>query len=293
MYDIIIVGAGPAGLTSALYGIRANKKVLVLEEKSYGGQIINTPKIENYPGISEISGFDFATNLYNQVKNESEIKIEKVIKIDKEKKVYTNKNTYQAQAIILATGVKNRKLGLAGEDEFLGKGISYCATCDGFFYKNKNVAVVGGGNTALEEALYLSDIASKVYLICRKNIFKGEAKIISNLKNKENIEILFNTKVVKINGDEKLSSIDIQKDDCITNLKIDALFVAVGLVPDNKNFSDVIELTDDGYIASNDGVHTSVKGIYVAGDARAKDLRQLTTAVNDGAVATSIALKEM
>lgn len=188
MYDIIIVGAGPAGLTSAIYASRASKKVLVLEAKSYGGQIINTLDIENYPVEDHISGFDFATKLYNQVKSlGADIVFEKVIDIknsDDIKEVITNKNTYKTKTIILATGSVNRKLGLSNEDELIGKGISYCATCDGGFYKNKIVAVVGGGNTALEDALYLSDIANTVYLIHRRDEFRGDEVTLSNLKEK-------------------------------------------------------------------------------------------------------------
>ena len=175
MYDIIIVGAGTAGLTAALYALRANKKILILEAKSYGGQIINAHKVENYPGIASISGFEFATNLYNQVKNlGAEIKYETVVRVDENRQVTTDKATYEAKAVILATGSENRKLRLENEAAFVGKGVSYCATCDGNFYKHKVVAVVGGGNRALEDAVYLADLASKVYLIHRRAYFLGQ-----------------------------------------------------------------------------------------------------------------------
>ncbi len=184
MYDVIVIGAGPAGLTSALYLKRANKTVLVLESKNYGGQIINANYIENYPGIEKITGFDFATNLYNQVLNlGAEIKFETVIKIEDDKTVITKDNKYKGKAIIIATGALKRKLNLKNEEEFIGKGISYCATCDGNFYKNKIVAVNGGGNTALEDAIYLSNIVSKVYLIHRRNEFRAENKYLEELKN--------------------------------------------------------------------------------------------------------------
>ena len=184
MYDVIIIGAGPAGLTSALYLRRANKKVLVLEAKSYGGQIINAHMIENYPGIQSISGYDFATNLYNQVQSlDTEIMLETVLKIQEDKTVITNKNKYQAKAIIIATGSENHKLNIANEQEFVGKGVSYCATCDGNFYKNKIVAVTGGGNTAVSDALYLADIAKKVYLIHRREEFRAEDKSLEEVKN--------------------------------------------------------------------------------------------------------------
>ena len=229
LYDIIIIGAGPAGLTSAIYAKRANKNVLVLEAKNYGGQIVNTLDIENYPANEHISGFDFATNLYNQAKNlGAEIIFEKVIDIndlEKEKEIITNKNTYKAKSIIIATGSENRKLGLANEDEFVSKGISYCATCDGAFYKKKTVAVVGGGNTALEDALYLSDIASKVYLIHRRDEFRGSERKAEELKGKNNIEFVLNSNVTKLLGDKVLESIEVTDKDKNVKTFIEIFFV--------------------------------------------------------------------
>lgn len=295
MYDIIIVGAGPAGLTAALYALRANKKVIIFEAKSYGGQIINANKVENYPGIQSISGFDYATNLYNQVKDlGAEFKFETVIHITKEKKVTTNKETYQAKSIILATGAENRKLNIDREQEFIGKGISYCATCDGNFYKNKTVAVVGGGNTALEDAIYLSNLAEKVYLIHRRDEIRGEKKYSDELKEKSNVELILNSNVVKLIGEEKLQAIVVKDNEENTKeVKVDGLFIAVGQAPKNEIFANIIELDSKGYIISNDGVHTNVEGIYVAGDTRVKELRQLTTAVSDGSIAATTAIKEM
>ena len=293
MYDIIIVGAGPAGLTSALYALRGNKKVLVLEGKTYGGQIINASNIENYPGIPSISGFDYATSLYNQViALGGEIKFESVIRIDQDKTVITNNNTYQAKSIIIATGVEKKKLGIPRESEFIGKGLSYCATCDGNFYKNKKVAVVGGGNTALEDAIYLSNIAKKVYLIHRRETFRGEERYLEELKEKENVELILNSNVVGLNGVEKLESIEVKETEQTKNLEVDGLFIAVGQIPNNEIFQNVVDL-ENGYIKSVDGVHTKTEGIYVAGDTRVKDLRQLTTAVSDGAIAATTAIKEM
>lgn len=295
MYDIIIVGAGPAGLTAALYARRANKKVLVLEAKTYGGQIINASIVENYPGIERISGVDYATALYNQVKKTgAEIKFETVTRIQEDKTVITSENTYQAKAIILATGAENRRLNINKETEFAGKGVSYCATCDGNFYKNKTVAVVGGGNTALEDAIYLSDIVKKVYLIHRRDEFRGEAKYVKDIKNKKNIELILNSTVKTLNGNDILESIDIEdKDGNTKSIAVDGLFIAVGQSPKNEIFSNIIELDKMGYIISEDGVHTNKKGIYVAGDARVKQLRQLTTAVGDGSIAATMAIKEM
>lgn len=296
LYDIIIIGAGPAGLTSAIYAKRANKSVLVLEAKNYGGQIINTLDIENYPANEHISGFDFATNLYNQVKNlGAEIKYEKVVDINnlgKEKEVITTKNTYKTKTIIIATGSENRKLGLPNEDEFASKGISYCATCDGAFYKEKTVAVVGGGNTALEDALYLSDLASKVYLIHRRDEFRGEESTINLLKEKDNIEFLYNNNVTKLNTKDRLESIEVTSNDGETRtIDVDALFIAIGRIPENQNFAKLINLDNAGYIISNEYCHTNVEGIFVAGDNRVKELRQLVTATSDGAIAAVEAIK--
>ena len=293
MYDIIIVGAGPAGLTSALYARRAGKKVLVLEAKTYGGQIINTSSIENYPALPNVSGFDFATNLYNQVKDlGAEIKFETVIRIEEDKTVVTNKDKYQAKSNILATGAENRKLNLDKEAELVGKGVSYCATCDGNFYKDKIVAVNGGGNTALEDAIYLSNLAQKVYLIHRRDEFRGEQKYLEELKKKDNVEFILNANVIKLNGEDRLKSIDIKQNDEVKTIDIDGLFIAIGQEPKNEIFANLINL-NNGYIDSIDGVHTNVDGIYVAGDTRVKELRQLTTAVSDGAIAATTAIKEM
>ena len=292
MFDTIVIGAGPAGLTSALYLKRAGKNVLVLEAKTYGGQIINASLVENYPGLPSVSGFDFATNLYNQVKELGvEVKFEAVVSVDKDLSVKTTKDTYKAKSIIIATGTQNRKLGIPREDELVGSGVSYCATCDGNFYKNKDVAVVGGGNTALEDALYLSDIANHVYLIHRRDTFRGE-QYIEELKKKDNVEFLLNSKVVSLNGD-RLESIDVDTNGFIKNIKVNGLFVAVGQVPNNEIFKGLVEMDTYGYIISNDSVHTNVDKIYVAGDTRVKGLRQLTTAVSDGAIAADTALKEM
>ena len=296
MYDIIIVGAGPAGLTSAIYGCRSGKKVLVLEAMSYGGQIINTLDIENYPCEEHISGFDFATRLYNQAKNlGAEIKFQKVIEIKDNKntkKVITNKEEYETKTIIIATGNENRKLGLDNEDSLVGKGVSYCATCDGHFYKSKTVAVVGGGNTALEDALYLSDICEKIYLIHRRDQFRGDQKTVELLKNKSNVEFVYNSNVTKLISEDKLKSIEVtNKDGSVQILDVDGLFIAVGRIPENQNFAKLINLDEAGYIIASEDCKTNVPGIFVAGDSRIKEVRQLTTAVGDGAVSATQAIK--
>ena len=292
MYDIIIVGAGPAGLTAAIYARRANKKVLVLEANTYGGQIINTSSIENYPVNPGISGFDFATKLYNQTKDlGAEIKFEKVIDIT-EQEVITTKETYKTKTIILATGADNRKLKLENEEKLTGKGISYCATCDGSFYKNKTVAVNGGGNTALEDAIYLSDIAQTVYLIHRRDEFKAEQVLIDQLKEKQNIKTILNSTITKINGENKLESIEITNNNKETKtLELNALFIAVGQVPETENFKKLINRDEKGYVIATEDCKTNIPNIFVAGDNRTKQLRQLVTAASDGAVAATQAIK--
>ncbi len=295
MYDIIVVGAGPAGLTAAIYARRAAKSVLVLEANSFGGQIINTPDIENYPAAMHISGFDFANNIYNQaVELGAEIKFEKVVSIsDGEKKtVNTRKNKYTCKALILATGSENRKLGVEGEDELVGRGISYCATCDGNFYRGKIACVVGGGNTAIEDALYLSDIAKKVYLIHRRDEFRGEEASVAKLKQRENVEFVLNSNVTRLNAEGKLESIEVtDKNGSVRTIETDGLFVAVGRIPENQNFAGVIDLDSSGYIIAGEDCRTNVPGIFVAGDNRVKNVRQLVTATADGAVAATEAVK--
>ena len=288
MYDIIIVGAGPAGLTAAIYGRRANKKVLVLEAKTYGGQIINVLNIENYPVEASISGFDFATKLYEQAKAlGAEIKFEKVIEIKENKEVITNKDKYQGKTVIIATGSDRRKLGINREEELIGKGISYCATCDGAFYKNKDVAVVGSDDVALEDTEYLSNIANKVYLINKKDNFKGYEDILDKLSIKKNIEILYNSNVTKLNGDKRLESVTVNDKD----IPISGLFVCVGRVPETENFKKLFKTNNLGYAVSGEDCHTNIEGIYVAGDMREKLLRQLVTATSDGAIAATEAVK--
>ncbi len=296
MYDIIIIGAGPAGMTAAIYGKRALKSVLILEAITYGGQIINTLDIENYPVEAHISGFDFATKLYNQVIDlGAEIKYEKVTEIiDKNeyKEVMTSKNTYQAKTIIIATGADNRKLGLENESDLVGKGISYCATCDGNFFKKKDVAVVGGGNTALEDALYLSSIANKVYLIHRRDQFRGDQSVVEKLKEQDNVEFVYNSNVTKLIADETLTSIEVtNKDGSTKNIPVKGLFIAIGKVPENENFKNLINVDEAGYIIADESCHTNIPGIFVAGDTRNKELRQLVTATADGAIAATEAVK--
>ena len=295
MEDIIIIGAGPAGLTAALYALRANKKVTIFEAKTFGGQIAKASTVENYPAIEKITGAEFATRLYEQVnKLGAKFIYETVIKVDENKKVYTTNNEYSAKAIIIATGSENRKLNIENEDTFIGRGVSYCASCDGNFYKNKIVAVVGGGNTALEDAVYLSNIVKELYLIHRTDSFDGDNKNLTELENKENVKIIHNSNVIKINGNMQVESIIVQDKDKNNNeIKVDGIFIDVGQEPKNEIFKNIVELDKYGYIITKNDVYTNVKGIYVAGDTRVKTLRQLTTAVSDGSLAATAAIKEM
>lgn len=290
MYDIIIIGAGPAGLTSAIYAKRANKNILIFEKNVFGGQIVTSNRVENYPGIKVTTGFEFASILKDQAKSfGAEIKSENVIKIEDNnsyKTVITNKGKYDTKTIIIATGSRKRKLGIPGEDEFIGKGISYCATCDGNFFKNRDVAIVGGGNTALEDCLFLADICKFVYIIYRKGIFRGEKKLADLINKKENVKVLFDSEVIGVSKMNELFELNIinnvNSEKSIIN--VFGLFIAVGQVPDNEIFEDLIDIDEFGYIKSNENCETNIPGIFVVGDCRAKKYRQLTTATSDGTI---------
>ena len=297
MYDIVIIGAGPAGLAAAVYGQRAEKKTLLIDEKGYGGQIINTPEVENYPAIQKISGFDFANNLYQQASDlGAELTFEKAVGIESKsdiKIVKTEGGAYEAKAVIIATGAKNRPLGLDREEELTGRGVAYCATCDGAFYRGKTVAVIGGGNTALEDAEVLSGLANKVYLIHRRDAFRGEEANVKRIQAKENVEILLNKIPTALLGEDKISGLEIQ--DKLTGektiLTLDGVFVAIGQMPDNAAFAELISLDDKGYVTAGEDCLTKSDGIFVAGDCRTKKVRQLATAVADGAVAALAAIE--
>lgn len=290
-FDIVIVGAGTAGLSSAIYAVRAGKKVLLLEANAYGGQIINTPEVENYPGIKHISGFEFATELYEQATGLGAMlryeKVEKIENAEVEKCVYTDKAQYICRAVILATGAKNRPLGLEHEAEWIGAGISYCATCDGAFYRGQDVAVAGGGNTALEDAIFLSNYCRKVYLIHRRDAFRGEEKLLQTLQQKENVEFVLNSNIVKLVGEDGLDAVEVA--DKFSGekrqIEVSGLFVAIGQEPANVAFADLVNLDQAGYIVAGENCRTNVEGIFTAGDCRTKTVRQLTTAAADGAVA--------
>ena len=274
MYDVIVIGAGTAGMTAGIYARRAGKTVLIIEKKNYGGQIINTPEVENYPGISKVSGFTFANNLYNQTRElGAEFKFEEVIKIQNNsgyKVVVTNKTKYQGKTVIIATGAKNRPLGVNNEDKLTGAGVSYCATCDGAFFRGKDVAVVGGGNTALEDALFLSDYCNLVYVVHRRNEFRGEKGLTDILKEKGNVKFVFDSVVKSIKGEQSVEGLEILnvKKNTLSEIKVQGAFIAIGQMPDNEKFSDMIELDGKGYIKADETCTTNTEGVFVAGDCR-------------------------
>ena len=296
-YDVIIVGAGIAGLTSAIYVTRAGKSVLVLEGKVPGGQIINTFHIENWPGDFGVSGVDLIQKTQKQAMElGAEIEMEEVLSIKKTGDgfhVVTEDDEYKAGAVILAVGAEDKKLGMAREEELTGRGVSYCATCDGAFYKGKNVAVIGGGNTALYDALYLSDIVSKVYLVHRRNEFRGDKVLVDKLKQKENVEFVTPFVPEEFLGDDKLTCVkvkmvdsdEVRAGDKYRFLEVDGVFVAVGKKPMTEKFAELVELDDGGYILASEDCVTSCPGVFVAGDCRTKAVRQLVTAAGDAAVA--------
>ena len=289
MYDIIIIGGGPAGLTAALYACRANKKTLVIEKETFGGQITFSPKVENIPGFISLTGNEFAEKLVEQVLEQgADVESCEAMEIrDGEiKTVVTDDGEYQGKSVIIATGAKHRMLGIDGEERFVGEGISFCAVCDGAFYKNKNVAVVGGGNSALQEAILLSDTAKKVYVVQNLDFFTGEKKLVEQLEQLENVEIILGVTVDSFVGDNELEGIVIKNSAGETRkLELDGLFVAIGLIPQNEAFKNVVKLDGRGYAEVDESCETETKGIFVAGDCRTKKIRQVTTAAADGAIA--------
>ena len=290
-HDILIIGAGPAGLTAALYAKRYGHNPLVIERQLYGGQLISTPQVENYPGFKNITGIDLAMSLYEQITELGvEVKFEEITSVfleDEEKIIKTNSDEYSPEVVIIANGAKRRKLNCIGEAELAGYGVSYCATCDGVFYKNKEVVIVGGGNTALEDALFLSNLCTKVHIIHRRDEFRGNNILVNAVLKKDNINICYDSTINSIHGDKKVSSIVLEniKTSVKTELSVEGVFVAIGLEPDNTIFDAQITLNKDGYIVAGEDCKTNVKGVFVAGDSRTKLLRQIVTAVSDGAVA--------
>ena len=296
MKDIIIIGAGPAGLTAALYALRAGKSVLVIEKSTFGGQVTFSPKIENYPGIPEMTGNEFADKLLDQVlAMGAEVEMEKVTGIINEgtrKLVFAGDKKYEAKAVIIAVGVKHRQLGLQRENELTGKGVSYCAVCDGAFYNGQTVGVVGGGNSALQEAVLLSDICEKVYVFQNLSYMTGEKKLVEILETKANVEFMTDVVVSDLKGDDELTGVTLNHTDgSEKEVALNGLFVAIGLEPSNSAFADMVALDSNGYFDSDEMCLTKTEGIYVAGDCRKKNIRQITTATADGATAALAACR--
>ncbi len=290
MYDIIIVGGGPAGLTAATYARRAGKSVLVIEKNAFGGQITWSPKVENFPSVVSISGTELGDRLLEQAMEQgAEVELEEVIGVSVDGDIKTLRcesgAEFQGRALIIATGAKPRMLGLPREEELVGSGVCFCAVCDGAFYKGCDVAVNGGGNSALQDAVLLSEKCSKVYLIHRRDSFRGEAALVEVLRKKSNVEFVLEASVTALEGENELTAITVNQKGAERRIPVQGLFVAIGHAPDNGIFSELVELDRAGYAASGESCMTKSPGVFVAGDCRAKSVHQLTTAVADGSVA--------
>lgn len=295
-YDLIIIGGGPAGLSAAIYAKRAGLSVMVLESGMCGGQTVNTPEIENYPAIEKIAGFEMAQSMYNQAhKLGTVFEYSQVTGMEMSpdgiKTVKTASGEYSAKAVIIANGAKRRKLGCKGEDAFSGRGVSYCATCDGSFFRGRTAFVVGGGNTAAEDAAYLAGICESVHIVHRRDAFRAEKHLLNILESCKNVVYHLNSAVSEIKGDIKVNAVVLNdlESGKQTEHPTDAVFVAIGLAPDNRIFENLILLDKSGYIVAGEDCKTDAEGIYAAGDTRTKTLRQIVTAASDGAIAATAA----
>ncbi len=296
MYDIIIIGAGPAGLTAAIYARRAEKSVLVIEKGVFGGQVTFSPKIENYPGFGELSGTELADKMVEHaISLGTEFEMEEVtaIKDGETKEVVTENGSFFAKAVIIATGAAHRHLGIEGEEKYIGNGISFCAVCDGAFYNNMDVTVIGGGNSALQEAILLSSNCKKVTVVQNLPTLTGEEALQNVLRSKENVEIICSSVVTGFTGENTLEGIVISNTENgnTKTIPCDGCFVAIGLIPATNFIKDTVKLTDYGYVDADEGCRTDIGGIFVAGDCRKKEIRQITTAAADGATAALAAVK--
>lgn len=290
MIDIIVIGGGAAGMTAALYAKRSGKSVKIFEKESFGGQIANSPKVENFPSIKEISGLELSNNMFEQIMDLGvEFECEDVLEVKKENDCFTvttDYNTYLAKAVIIAAGVKHRTMGIEREEELVGKGVSYCAVCDGAFYKGKDVAVIGDANTALQYTLMLSDICNKVYLCMLFDKFFADHTLVNRLNDRNNIIVTKEISLKEFLGKDELTGLKFEHTQTNEPFSIncDAVFIAIGQVPNNERYSNLVDIDERGYIVSTDTT-TKTPGLYVAGDCRTKHVRQLTTAVGDGAIA--------
>ena len=294
MYDIIVIGGGPAGLTAAIYARRAGKSVLIFEKDGFGGQMTHSPKIENYPGYNEISGLELSDKMFEQaLALGAEIEIDEVVSVTpgEIKKVKTAASEFEARAVIIAAGVKHRTLGVPGEEEFIGNGISFCAVCDGAFYADKHVAVIGGGNSAMQEAVMLSERCSHVTILQDMPYLTGEKALAEIIGQKDNVSVMYNCKVISFSGDTEFKGVAVLCDEEEKFVNCDGCFIAIGLIPNNNAVADCVELDKYGYISSDESCGTREAGIYAAGDCRTKKIRQITTATADGASAALAACR--
>ena len=299
MYDILIIGGGPAGLTAAIYGLRAGKSVLVIEKGGFGGQIAFSPKVENIPGFAEISGAEFADKLTGQAMGlGADVELEKVISLEKTAEGFLAKteegSEFAGKTAILALGVKHRVLGLPGEEELIGNGISFCAVCDGAFYAGQEVAMIGGGNSALQEALLLSEVCSKVTVVQNLPTFTGEKRLADALLEKDNVTAIFSTVVSGYKTENgALTGLELRSEEtgAVSEISVDGAFLAVGLQPENEPFAQLTGLNDWGYFDSGEDCCTKTPGLFVAGDCRSKRIRQVVTAAGDGAIAAMAACR--
>ena len=295
MHDLIIVGGGPAGLTAAVYARRAGKSVLVIEKNTFGGQITWSPRVENFPGFVSVSGAELGDLMTNQAMEQgAEVELEEVTAIrddgDRKTVLCASGAQLKSRAVILAVGARPRPLGVEREEELVGSGINYCAVCDGAFYAGLPVAVVGGGNSALQDAMLLSETCSKVYLVHRRDSFRGEQALADALAQKENVEFVLNASVAELLGEDALAGVVVEQSGARRTLEVEGVFVAVGHMPQNGAFENLIALDARGYADSGEDCVTAAPGVFVAGDCRKKNVRQLTTAVADGAVAALAAV---
>ena len=297
MTDIIIIGGGIAGLTAAVYALRSGKSVLLFEKKAYGGQISQSHAVENYPGFKNISGAELSMNLHTQAKDFGcEFKSEIVTKVTEGeiKKVITNKSEYEAKTVIFAMGAEPRKSGLENEQSLIGRGLSYCAVCDGNFFRNRETMVVGGGSTAVQDALYLAEICKKVYLVHRRDAFRAEDSLVNKLREKNNVEFVLDSVLVSAEASPILKSVTVKnvRTEEERKIAVNGLFLAIGQVPATKDFADILPLDEYGYVKAGEDCKVK-EGIYIAGDCRKKPVRQLTTAAADGTVAATLACEEL
>ena len=292
IFDIVVIGGGAAGMTAALYSLRSGKKVLLIEKETIGGQISKSPRVENFPSIKEISGTEFSDKMFDQIMDLGcEFELDTVLSINKENNLfYINGeyNNYQAKAVVIATGLEHRKININGEDELIGKGVSYCAVCDGAFYKDEDVCLVGDANTALQYSLLLSNYCKKVYVCTLFDKFFADDILVSRLRKRENVEIIHNVSLKEFKYNNELEGLVFEntQDSSKLELNVKACFIAIGQIPNNDIFSNLVELDKNGYILVDNDLQTKTEGLFVAGDCRQKKVRQLTTAVSDGAMAS-------